>query len=71
MTPVSVLQGTDVAELGELLGGGVLEKVRGQKDDAWVVTTRAQAKRQEAEEVAQQKKQLESGVQANPITELE
>ena len=64
--PVSVLLGTDVAELGELLGGGVLEKVRGQKDDAWVVTTRAQAKRQEAEEEAQHKKQLESSLVPRP-----
>ena len=64
--PVSVLLGTDVAELGELLGGGVLEKVRRQKDDTWVVTTRAQAKRQEAEEEAQHKKQLESSLVPRP-----
>ena len=37
--PVSVLLGKDVAELGELLGRGICEKVQGQKDDTWVVTT--------------------------------
>ena len=67
--PVSVLLGTDVVELGELLGKGISEKVRGQKDDAWVVTTRAQAEKQRVEEVAKHNKQLESGVQATSIME--
>ena len=68
-SPASVLLGTDMAELGELLGRGTFEKVRGQKDDAWVVTTRAQAKKQRAEEVAQHSLQLESGVQATSTME--
>ena len=67
--PVSVLLGTDVAELGELLGKGISEKVQGQKDDVWVVTTRAQAEKQRVEEVAQHNKQLESAVQATSTME--
>ena len=43
--PMSVLLGTDVEELGELLGEGILRKVPEQKDEALVVTTRAQARR--------------------------
>ena len=69
--PMSVLLGTDVEELGELLGEGILKKAPEQKDEALVVTTRAQARRQEREEAIQHQKELESGARANPVTEEE
>ena len=69
--PMSVLLGTDVEELGELLGEGILKKAQEQKDEAVVVTTRAQARRQEREEAIQHQKELESGARANPVTEEE
>ena len=66
--PVSVLLGTDVAELGNLLGGGIVSRPSEHKDRALVVTTRAQASRQEMEEATQRQREGESGVQVHAVT---
>ena len=67
--PMAVLLGTDVPELAELLSGGPLKCGSRQKktDNALVVTTRAQAKRQEEEEMSRQQKEQESGVQPKAV----
>ena len=65
--PMSVLLGTDVAELGELLG---LDKTKPiPSEDAFVVITRAQSKQRREEERTQQQRELASGVRATPLTE--
>ena len=68
--PMSVLLGTDVAELSELLGSETLKGPQ-QKDEALVVMTRAQAKKQEIVEATQHRKELESGGQAKPVVEVD
>ena len=68
--PMSVLLGTDVAELSELLGSETLKGPQ-QKDEALVVMTRAQAKKQEIVEATQHRKELESGGQVKPVVEVD
>ncbi len=67
--PVSVLLGTDVPELGDLLGKVEITSGHTQGADAMVVTTRARAKQQEHDEDVQLQRQNESGVRASPVTE--
>ena len=64
--PMSALLGTDVPELGDLIGRDI-PPTQPTKDEAFVVTTRTQAKKREEEEAVQHQKELESGVQPNPL----
>jgi len=67
--PRSVLLGTDVPEFSDLLGSGALRDGKQQVDDVMAVVTRAQAKRQEAEEVVRCQREEVSGVKTNPVEE--
>ena len=62
--PRSVLLGTDVPELGELLG-------RRKTDHALVVMTRSQRREQEKEEKRSRMKEQDCGVSAKPVREKE
>ena len=68
--PVSVLLGTDVPELAKFVGG----KARGtrrQGNEAWMVVTRAGARKQEEEEKTLLQKEKVSQVKPSPVeTEL-
>ncbi|KAL5516316.1 hypothetical protein EMCRGX_G001609 [Ephydatia muelleri] len=68
--PVSVLLGTDVPELAKFVGG----KARGarrQGNEAWMVVTRAGARKQEEEEKTLLQKEKDSQVRPSPVeTEL-
>ena len=68
--PVSVLLGTDVPELAKFVGG----KARGarrQGNEAWMVVTRAGARKQEEEEKTLLQKEKDSQVKPSPVeTEL-
>ena len=67
--PMSVLLGTDIPELPQLLQGN-LTREPGQELDtgcAYVVTTRAAAKKQQQTEFEAQQRQLQSGVQSKPL----
>ena len=66
--PVSVLLGTDVPELTELLKGVTME--RAQSDDALVVMTRARAKQQEREEAIEREREQLSGAYPHSLDEL-
>ena len=66
--PVSVLLGTDVPELSELLKGMTMEPV--QSGDALVVMTRARAKQQECEEAIQKEREQLSGARPHALEEL-
>ena len=59
--PMSVLLGTDVPELGELLGATSPE------EEALVVLTRAQAKRQQEEERIEQLREQQSATRPNSL----
>ncbi len=65
--PVSVLLGTDVPELGDLLGKHTLTK-RPEVADVLMVTTRAQARRREADEDARTERGETEEARARPIT---
>ena len=68
--PVSVLLGTEVPELAKFVGG----KARGarrQGNEAWMVVTRAGARKQEEEEKTLLQKEKDSQVRPSPVeTEL-
>ena len=66
--PVSVLLGTDVPELDTLLEKQVAGAVPERVKDALVVTTRAQARRREADNVIQLQREAETGAQVTPTT---
>ena len=63
--PVSVLLGTDVPQLVNLLSGekGGVEAGEGMPDEALAVTTRAQTRRNAEETILREQRQLDSGVQ--------
>lgn len=68
--PMSMLLGTDVPELTDLLeselyGWQKQEETSGK--DVLLVTTRAQAKHQQQEEDSQMQRELQSGVQVKPL----
>lgn len=66
--PVLVLLGTDVPELNTLLGKQVSCAAPEQVQDALIVTTRAQARRRETEDVIQLQQEAETEAQVTPIT---
>lgn len=65
MLPVSVLLGTDVLQLVNLLSGekGGVEAGEGMPDEALAVTTRAQTRRNAKETILREQRQLDSWVQ--------
>ena len=67
--PASVLLGTDVPELGRLLRVNPMAIHSEVVEEALVVRTRAQTKKEEAEEAMRVTKEKESGVQAKPLEE--
>ncbi len=69
--PVSVLLGTDVPELGQLLRVNPSSVHSEGVEEALVVTTRAQQKRKESEERIQASKEERSGVKPTPLETLE
>ena len=66
--PVSVLLGTDVPELTELLKGVTME--RAQSEDTLVVMTRARAKREEREETIEREREQLLGARPHSLDEL-
>ena len=68
--PVSVLLGTDVPELAEFIGGNT-HGVRHQVNEAWMVVTRAGARKQkEEDEILIQKEEVSQVWPSNVETEL-
>ena len=73
--PVSMLLGTDVPELAELLEGELRDKKLAERsmsvEEAMLVTTRARDKQQAEEGKERQEKQIQSGVQAKALGALD
>ena len=65
--PMAVLLGTDVPELPQLLGSGPLGSEEESIADALVVSTRAQRRRQEAEQKDLERKDAESEAQPRTV----
>ena len=65
--PMSMLLGTDVPEMVELLGG----QVQKPTENAMATTTRAQAKRQQQEDAEREERQEKSGARAHPVEDMD
>jgi predicted aspartyl protease len=68
--PVSVLLGTDVAQLSELLSGEMTRQENGEYE-VMVVTTRAEAARKQEETIREAEREAQVTITPNPITEEE